>query len=240
MSALPIAAVLLDVGGTLWPDIWPPNADDDDFRLSRLQPLLPTCTPAQCRQLIRRLTAHLEELDRALTQDTDGLIRRTVQQFEIRPTVWDIAAIRRALCLPAQGRAALFPGAGALLQSIKHLGLRCILLSNAITRDAEIYREDFQELGVAGYIDNIISSVDAGYRKPHLAIFEAALAAAQAPAARCAVIGNSERNDIEPALALGMRTLRVAIEEPAPTATAAHALATSLAEASAILKSWSI
>jgi HAD superfamily hydrolase (TIGR01509 family) len=238
MAAQPIAAVFLDVGGTLWPDIWPPNAGDDDFRLSRLQPFLPNSTPDQCHELIRRLIANLEEFDRALTQETDGPILRTVAQFDRPSAVRDAAAIRKALCLPARDRAALFPGAEALLQSIKRLGLRCVVLSNAITRDAEIYLDDFEKLGVAGYIDDVISFVDVGYRKPHPAIFETAVAAAQAPAARCAIIGNSERNDIQPALALGMRTIRVAIEEPAPSATAAHALATSLAEAAAILKSW--
>src|SRR5438067_719785 len=138
MPSPPIAAVFLDVGGTLWPDIWPSHEGDDDFRLSRLQPLLPACTPAQRRKLIHRLTESLEQLDGALTQDTDGFIRRALREFEIQPSVRDVAAIRKALCLPAHGRATLFPGAEGLLQTIQHLGLGCVVLSNAITRDAEI------------------------------------------------------------------------------------------------------
>ena len=52
------------------------------------------------------------------------------------------------------------------------------------------------------------------------------------------MIGNSEVNDIQPAVALGMRVLRVAIEEPAPRETAAHAVAISLEQAAAVLRNW--
>jgi FMN phosphatase YigB (HAD superfamily) len=52
------------------------------------------------------------------------------------------------------------------------------------------------------------------------------------------MIGNSEANDIQPALALGMRTIRVAIEEPPPTASAAHAVVTSLAAVPAVVGHW--
>lgn len=54
----------------------------------------------------------------------------------------------------------------------------------------------------------------------------------------CVMVGNSERMDVEPALALGMRAIRVAIEEPLPERTAAHAVASSLTDAAAILRTW--
>lgn len=44
--------------------------------------------------------------------------------------------------------------------------------------------------------------------------------------------------DVEPALALRMRAIRIAIEEPLPQGTAAHAVAPSLADATAILRTW--
>jgi FMN phosphatase YigB (HAD superfamily) len=87
-------------------------------------------------------------------------------------------------------------------------------------------------------VDAFVSSVDVGFNKPHPAVFEAASAAISCPPPACVVIGNSEPNDIVPAAAVGMRALRVAIEEPLPESSAAHAVAGSLAEAEAILRAW--
>ena len=83
-----------------------------------------------------------------------------------------------------------------------------------------------------------MTSLDVGFRKPHSAFFAAALREAGCEPAACLMIGNSEANDIQPALALGMRTIRVAIEEPPPTASAAHAVVTSLAAVPAVVSPW--
>jgi FMN phosphatase YigB (HAD superfamily) len=50
------------------------------------------------------------------------------------------------------------------------------------------------------------------------------------------MIGNSEDNDILPACALGIRTLRVAIEEPAPAGSAASQVVGSLTETTSMLR----
>src|SRR5213594_1666022 len=104
--------------------------------------------------------------------------------------------------------------------------MRSVVLSNGVTRDAEMYMEDFKALGVVQYIDRVISSVDVGFLKPHSAIFEAALQAAGCRPDQSLMIGNSEANDIAPAHALGMRTIRVCIEEPPPLESAADAVVT--------------
>ncbi len=52
------------------------------------------------------------------------------------------------------------------------------------------------------------------------------------------MVGNSEVNDIEAARALGMRTIRVCIEEPVATTTAADAVVASLNELAAVLEAW--
>ena len=231
-----ISCALLDVGGTLWPEKAP--LASDDARLGRLRRVLPALSHAAIRGLLARIDAEMAELDRSLTQDTDGTIRRAGR--ECVPPVEDaaVAAIRRALCLPARGRFILFDGARDLLATTKELQLSCVIVSNAVVRDEGAYRRDFADLGVSQWIDGIVSSVDVGYRKPHRRIFEAALARARASPAACVVIGNSERNDVEPALALGMRAIRVAIEEPPPASSAAHAVACSLGEGAAVLRAW--
>ena len=54
------------------------------------------------------------------------------------------------------------------------------------------------------------------------------------------MVGNSEVNDIEPAVKLGMRSIRVAIEEPPPGRTCADVLATSLFDVAQQLERWAI
>jgi predicted HAD superfamily phosphohydrolase YqeG len=51
-------------------------------------------------------------------------------------------------------------------------------------------------------------------------MFAAALRAARCRPSECVVVGDSEHNDIVPAIARGMRAIRVAIEEPGPKETA--------------------
>ena len=49
----------------------------------------------------------------------------------------------------------------------------------------------------------MVTSLDVGFRKPHPAFFEAVLVEAGCAPAECVMIGNSEPNDIQPAIALG-------------------------------------
>jgi putative hydrolase of the HAD superfamily len=146
--------------------------------------------------------------------------------------------IRRALCLPAALTVALFPDAVDFLQMVREHGLRCVVLSDVQVRGAEEYWRDFADLGVAHLIDAVVTSLEVGYRKPHPAMFEAALRETGCPPDMCVMVGDSEVKDIEPALALGIRAIRVAIEESAPASSAAQAVVTSLVDAGRIIEAW--
>ncbi len=139
-----------------------------------------------------------------------------------------VARIRRAMALPVADRMKPLPGAIELLAEIHALGLQTIIASNTYWRDAESYWEDFRLLGMAANVDAIVTSVDAGHLKPHPAVFEMAMRVAETPPERCVVIGNREENDIEPALALGMRTILVYPDDPKPASSRAHAVAPDL------------
>jgi HAD superfamily hydrolase (TIGR01509 family) len=147
-----------------------------------------------------------------------------------------VKAIRRAMAIPVADRMKPLPGALELLQQIHALGLRTIIASNTYWRDAESYWDDFRLLGLAELIDAIVTSVDAGHLKPHPAVFEMAMRIARVPAGRCVVIGNREENDIEPALALGMRTILVHPDDPRPASSRAHAVAPDLWACARVLK----
>lgn len=225
--------VLLDVGGTLWPDHW---ARSDEERLERVCAAFPQLTTERAGTLLVGLGHALDEIESHVAQDTHGTVRAYCEQNGWTLTAREAVALRRAICTPALGHAELFPGALDLLRTIRALELQCIVVSNAISRAAVDYQEDFTALGVDGFIDSVVSSVDVGVRKPDPAIFERALATGQLVPAECILIGNSEHNDIQPALALGLYAIRVAIEEPMPAFTLAHRAVGSLHDAAAVLR----
>ena len=218
-----LRAVLLDVGGTLWPDhVTAHVSADPRLELRRLLPEL------DATQVLTTLQGELRQDDRSLVQDTHGLLARALRTLGVNTADVDIVAVRRALCAPAVPGMHLFPGATELLAGLRTLGLRCVIVSNVQVRGALEYWRDFTDLGVAHLIDAVVTSLDVGFRKPHPNFFEAALGAAGAQPAACLMVGNSEPNDIHPAVALGMRAIRVAIEEPPPASSAANAVATDL------------
>jgi FMN phosphatase YigB (HAD superfamily) len=78
-------------------------------------------------------------------------------------------------------------------------------------------------------------SIDVGWRKPDSRFFAAALASGGASPTRCVIVGDSEANDIEPARALGMGTIRVAIDIRRPSTSAADHVCTSLDQVADLL-----
>jgi FMN phosphatase YigB (HAD superfamily) len=107
-----------------------------------------------------------------------------------------------------------------------------------MVRGAAEYWQDFRDFGLADLLDDVVTSLDVGFRKPHPAIFRTAVDAAGCHSRACVMVGYSEVNDALPAARLGMRTVRVAIEEPAPVDSAADGIATALDEVRTILRTW--
>ena len=229
-----LRAVLLDVGGTLWPDRLAP-ASGPDGRLERVRILLPGTDP---RQALDSFSRHLQRASEPLEQDVAGAVRDGLAELGLDPSRVSWRAVVRALCEPAVLRLQLFPGARELLLTIRELGFRCVILSNTTFRGAAEYGDDFVDLGVGELIDRIVTSMDVGYRKPHPAIFAAALTAGGCAPDACVMVGNSELNDIQPAKLLGMRSIRVAIEEPPPQTTAAEFVGATLSDVSSTLRRW--
>ena len=181
-----LRAVLVDVGGTVWPDRLTGQRADDGC-LARLARLLPSLDPAESLATLR---AALRADDQGLAQNTHAVLGRAIQGLGAECAESDLIEIRRALCEPASPGLSLFPGAYELFEAIRHL------------------------------------------------VFAAGLLEAGCPAAACVMVGDSEIKDIQPAVALGMRAIRVVIEEPPPPASAADTMVTSLTQARAILAEW--
>lgn len=231
-----IRAVLVDVGGTLWPDGWPAQGGDGAQRRDRLLAAFPGLGPEQAAACVAELDQAAGQVPGTLTQDPGSYITPALRHYGLGDGPDQVAAALSAMCLPAAPRIRLFPGAAGLLASIKDRGLPCVICSNAIWRNAAAYWDDLHSLGIAERIDAVVSSADTGFRKPHPAMFLRAAAAAGVAPQACLMIGNSEDNDILPACSLGLRTLRVAIEEPAAAGSAASRVAGSLTQATSMLR----
>ena len=236
MKSLDVA--LIDVGGTLWPNSWPIRKADAAGRRLRIRAAMPGIEPATVEALADDLIESSRPGDEARAISTENkvsinspaemLITGCLSRCGLPADADTIRRIRRAMSIPVSDRMRPLPGAVELLAEIRDLGMRNVIASNTYWRDADSYWEDFRLLGMAEHVDGIITSVDAGHLKPHPAVFEMAMRWADVPAERCVVIGNREENDIEPALALGMRTILVYPDDPKPAASRAHATAPDL------------
>jgi HAD superfamily hydrolase (TIGR01509 family) len=234
-SALEVA--LIDIGGTLWPNSWPLRETDGQGRLQRVRAAMPALLPAEVDALVADLIESSRIGDEARSLSTESsvvvpeaevLVAISLIRHGLPADAQSVARIRRAMSLPVADRLQPLPGAVELLSEIRSLGMHSVIASNTYWRDAQTYWEDFRLLGMAAYVDAIVTSVDAGHRKPHPAVFEMAMRAGGAPPERCVVIGNKEANDIEPALALGMRAILVHPDDPVPASSRAHAVAPDL------------
>lgn len=232
-----MSAVLLDVGGTLWPETPPPTPfDRDAFLAPRLRQVMPSWTGDVIAAFIH---APLPGFESGPAQDVDGALCTFAAKLGFTLPRQEARRVRRALCIPALGHIELFPGAEGLLRSVKARGHRALLISNGTVRDGNAYLQDFADFGLARCLDTAIVSIDVGFLKPHPAVFQAALDAAGCGARGCAILGNSEANDIVPGKELGMFAIRVCIEEPRAESSVADAVVTSLPEATAVLAGWS-
>ena len=227
---------LIDVGGTLWPNSWPIRETDGEGRRRRVVAAMDGHDPTVVEALVDDLLRSSRPGDEARTVSTeavmvvgaDELIGGCLVRQSLPADAETISRIRRAMAIPVHDRFQPLPGARELLRTIRELGLRSVIASNTYWRDADSYWDDFRKLGMAEYVDAIITSVDAGHLKPHPAVFEMAMRWAGASPERCVVIGNREENDVEPARALGMRTILVYPDDPEPETSQADAVAADL------------
>jgi putative hydrolase of the HAD superfamily len=105
-----------------------------------------------------------------------------------------------------------------VLRRLAAAGVRIGLISNS-HRCLESFQSHFE---LRGLIAATVSSSEHGWMKPHPSIFEAALAQAGVAAAESVMVGDSVRQDVDGALAAGMRA--VLLQRVEPTAATVEAL----------------
>ncbi len=102
------------------------------------------------------------------------------------------------------------PGAREVLRTL-HSRRRLLVATNAEASDAVLVRRALARVGLDTFVDDVVTSREAGAAKPDPAFFQTALRVAFQgcePEPRTAVmVGDSWENDIAGALAAGMRTV---------------------------------
>ncbi|OGO50744.1 MAG: hypothetical protein A2148_03355 [Chloroflexi bacterium RBG_16_68_14] len=94
----------------------------------------------------------------------------------------------------------LFDDTLPALAALRQRGYRLGVLSNFTWRLPEIVRE----LGLAPYVEHVVVSARAGYRKPHPEIFRRALEAFRVEPSEALVVGDSLLADVEGARRAGI------------------------------------
>jgi HAD superfamily hydrolase (TIGR01509 family) len=230
-----LRGVLLDVGGTLWPQHGP--AISVSLRAERILSALPHLTPDAVHGLLEALAAAPEPPDGA-PQDIYAYLRNVADTTHVDLATHELELLRKGLCIPGPMATTLFPHADTLLRDIRALGLRCAIVSNALVRNGADYAEDFAAFGLADCITAYVSSLDVKMRKPHPLPFQHALKLLACTSVEAVMVGDNEKNDIAPAQALGMRTIRVTIERRDPAETVADLTAANLKEVRDALAQW--
>jgi putative hydrolase of the HAD superfamily len=188
--------------------------------LGRTAPPQPVFTKAYEEQILPRLLGPgTDEIDYA------GEIARLLATFGTE----DDEAARRFVV--AENRVwrpthRLDPIVLDLLDGLRERGLKVGLVSNLFD-PPELSRALFAELGLLGRLDAIALSSEVGKRKPHPALFQAALRQAGVAPGETVMVGDRLREDIGGAAALGMMTVqatwfdtdRSAAAEPDATAS---------------------
>ena len=136
-----------------------------------------------------------------------GMVRELLESFGVE--VGDEELNRFLAAEHAAWEPARLVGAHthALLDSLRERGLATGLVSNAFD-PGWLLHEDLARMGLAERLDAAVFSSEVGKRKPHPAIFEAALAQLGVAPGDALFVGDRRREDVQGAKALGMATVQ--------------------------------
>jgi putative hydrolase of the HAD superfamily len=228
-----VSAVLFDIGSTLWSS--PPEAPEALAACygrgrALLRAYLPDVPPIEALiEAVEGAFAEHEELwrlhpDRIHQPPTTEYVAIALQTIGLAPDADALADFTEALLDTSVFTAryeAPEPEMRAALDALRERGLRLGCVSNAFMPGAVLERI-LVERGLGGF-EVVVSSCETGVRKPHPAIYEAALSAMEIAAAETVFVGDRLVADVEAPAALGMAsvlTQQYRREEPSDARTA--------------------
>ena len=199
-----LEAVLFDWGDTLMRWTWQPELLDAGHAAG---------LRALGRERLPELTTRFRETYVPLLYvpgvleevEYPDLVRRVLGESGIEVSDGELERFLEAEHAAWQPARELASTTHALLESLRDLGLKLGLVSNALDPPGLLHR-DLEQLGVAERLDVAVFSSDVGWRKPHPAIFERALETLGVAPAAALFVGDTLATDVAGASALGMRT----------------------------------
>lgn len=202
-SSLP-SAVLLDALGTLLALAPPGPALREELALRfGIEVSVDEASEAIAAE-IAYYRAHLDE-----GRDADSLaaLRRRCAEVvrEALPSTAELGADVLTDALLASLRFRAFPDVAPALASLRARGIRLVVVSNW---DISLH-DVLARLELAPLLDGVLTSAEAGERKPAPGIFRRALALASVAAAEAVHVGDSIHEDVEGARAAGIEPILI-------------------------------
>jgi putative hydrolase of the HAD superfamily len=135
-----------------------------------------------------------------------GLVRELLAGFDIELADSELDVFLAAEHAAWEPARQLGDSTHALLDSLRKRRLKTGLVSNAFD-PGWLLRNDLERMGLADRLDTAVFSSEVGKRKPHPAIFEAALEALGVEPGRALFVGDRRFEDIRGAKEVGMATV---------------------------------
>jgi putative hydrolase of the HAD superfamily len=135
-----------------------------------------------------------------------GMIRDLLRDFGVEATDDEVERFLDAEHEAWRPARRLGTATHALLDSLRARGLKLGLVSNAFD-PGWLLRRDLAEMGLAERLDVAVFSSEVGMRKPHRAIFEAALTELDVAPERTLFVGDRRYEDVRGSKELGMRAV---------------------------------
>jgi putative hydrolase of the HAD superfamily len=136
-----------------------------------------------------------------------GMVRELLEGFGIQVSDEDLARFLEAEHAAWEPARLLGDSTHALLDSLRARGLKTGLVSNAFD-PGWLLHSDLERMGLADRLDIAVFSSEVGKRKPHEAIFVAALEPLAVRPERALFVGDRRFEDVRGAKQLGMTTVQ--------------------------------
>jgi putative hydrolase of the HAD superfamily len=136
-----------------------------------------------------------------------GMVRKLLEGFGVQVSDEDLARFLEAEHAAWEPARRLGDSTHALLDSLRARGLKTGLVSNAFD-PGWLLHGDLERMGLADRLDIAVFSSEVGKRKPHEAIFAAALEPLAVRPERALFVGDRRFEDVRGAKQLGMTTVQ--------------------------------
>jgi HAD superfamily hydrolase (TIGR01662 family) len=197
-----LRAAFFDVGDTLVED-WTPN---DGYRVLARQAIVDAFGERPWLDAFCEASHERLDPEEPTRQETIRWYADWFRENGIECDI-DLDVLRSTWAVPLDLVSTPAPGGQEAVRWCKARGLRVVLVTNTLARgDAEVLR-DWSRAGLADAIDAVVSSHDVGWRKPHPAMYERALALAGVDPAEAFMVGDNFDADVRGAKRLGLRAI---------------------------------